>query len=309
MTNPICTYDFTLSEIVDRKEDQPTSGRKITFEEIRSWLERVAKKWCFQLEKGTESGWQHFQGRLSLKTKKRQSTLIGEMPWKEMHISPTSTENRDNMFYVTKEETRIAGPWADTDEKIYIPRQVKEVMEHWRPWQAMVINEIQNKVWDTRTIHVFYDPEGHTGKSVLVSYLGATKQACQIPFCNDYKDILRAVMDRPKRGAYLIDMPRAINKEKLNQLYSGIETVKSGYAYDDRYSFQEEYFDCPQMYVFTNKVPDISLLSRDRWKIWMITRPDYGLTPYVLPTLDVSLVIDKSETKINTNSSAAQKTQ
>jgi hypothetical protein len=66
-------------------------------------------------------------------------------------------------------------------------------------------------------------------------------------------------------------MPRALKKDKLGGFYSAIETVKDGYAYDDRYNFTEKIFDCPVIWVISNTLPDFSLLSRDRWKLWEIT--------------------------------------
>jgi len=66
---------------------------------------------------------------------------------------------------------------------------------------------------------------------------------------------------------------------------SGIETLKDGYAYDDRYHFKEEYFDCPQIWVFMNMVPDISMLSKDRWKLWVIKEGKLQTLEYQ-PTID-----------------------
>ncbi len=65
-------------------------------------------------------------------------------------------------------------------------------------------------------------------------------------------------------------MPRAIDKEKLNSLYSAIETIKDGYAYDDRYSFKEKVFDCPCIWVFTNVIPESHFFTDDRWKFYTV---------------------------------------
>lgn len=254
MSGPIFVYDFTLG------------CNFATTDDVKNVLRDMCKKWCFQLERAN-SGYNHYQGRFSLKHKMRLTTLKNKLPWPEIHLSPTSNENSDNDFYCTKEDTRVDGPWKDTDVVIYIPRQVREIST-WYPWQISVCEKLST--WDTRSIHCIIDTAGNKGKSTLVSALGSSRKACQIPFCNDFKDIMRMVMDRPKVGAYLIDMPRAVTKDKLYQLYGAIEIVKGGYAYDDRYVFKEEYFDCPNIFVFTNKCPDMQLLSPDRWKLWMI---------------------------------------
>lgn len=77
-----------------------------------------------------------------------------------------------------------------------------------------------------------------------------------------------------------MDMPRAMKKDKLGGMYSAIETIKDGYAWDDRYQFKEKAFDSPNIWIFTNTAPDMDLLSRDRWKIWGVTTDTYELFPW-----------------------------
>lgn len=265
--NAICTYDFTCK------------AEGLTHEDIAKWLELHCKKWAFQKEK-SDSGYIHYQGRFSLKVKERLQTLIPkcQAALPGVHLSPTTAENANNDFYVTKEQTRIEGPWLSTDSKAkYVPRQVREI-NTWRPWQQTILDLIE--MWDTRHINFIYDPHGNIGKSVLCQYLRVKELAMTIPFCNDYKDIMRMVMDMPESRAYMIDLPKAIKKEKLFQLYAGIESVKGGYAFDDRYAFTWRDFDCPNIVVFSNTLPDRDLLSEDRWLIWHVV--DNELVKYEL---------------------------
>ncbi len=253
--NPCITYDITLW------------CDKISKELTLAAFKENCRSWTFQQEKGAGTGKLHYQARIKCKTKVRPACVARWFPKGSCHVSVTSSANRDNMFYVLKADTRVDGPWSDTDT--YVPRQIRELKTLY-PWQQKVIT--LSKVWDTRTVHVIVDTEGNIGKTVLCTYMGVFKHAISIPYCNDYKDIMRMAMDRPKRGCYLIDLPRAINKERLYQMYSGIETLKSGYCWDDRYKFREEYFDCPSIFVFTNQPPNLSLLSRDRWKLWCVRK-------------------------------------
>ena len=105
------------------------------------------------------------------------------------------------------------------------------------------------------------------------------------PFCNDFRDLMRMVCDMDETNCYLIDMPRAVSKDKLFQLYGAIEKIKDGYAYDDRYRFTEKYFNPPVVWVFTNRCPDLGLLSLDRWKLWTIENDE--LIPYELTGQDL----------------------
>lgn len=256
MTSPIFHYDFTLP-----KDDYTHT------DVIKLIYPSIVKKYCFQLEQG-DSGYLHYQGRISLIKKRRLNEILKLIKpvLDKIHLSPTSNNGLDENFYVTKEDTRIEGPWKNTDEVIYIPRQIRGI--ELRPWQKSLIEK--SAEWDTRNINIIHDTEGNIGKSTLVTYMGVHKLGRRIPYCNDYKDILRIVMDMPTASTYLIDMPRAINKDRLYQMYSAIETIKDGYAYDDRYSFKEKYFDCPNIWVFTNVLPEVSMLSNDRWSYWEI---------------------------------------
>lgn len=249
-----CTWDFTIAA----KDNSEM--------EIMVWTKRLCKKWCFQKEKG-ETGYEHFQGRVSFKLKKRLTAL--KKVHGTAHWSLTSSECQKDNFYVTKEEGRIDGPWMDqeTIDIDYIPRQVRE-METLYPWQQAIVDQMN--VWDTRTVNVVIDKNGNSGKTCLMTYCMAHKLAKKIPFVNCHKDLMRMAYCVGVSRCYMMDMPRAIDKTRLAGLYAAIEELKSGWVYDDRYTFKQRMFDCPNIWLFTNTDPDLNLLSRDRWKLWCI---------------------------------------
>ncbi len=247
-----CIYDFTSYE--ENKED------------IKKWCNKFCKKWTFQQERCPSTERLHFQGRVSLKQKKRATEICKD--GLQFHFSVTSKENKNNDFYVTKEDSRVEGPWSDTDEVVYIPRQIREINNLY-DWQKQIIENVN--VWDTRTINVILDFKGNIGKSTLCSYMRAYRIGRKIPAVNDYKDIMRMVMDMPTSKLYLLDMPRAMSKTQLNGLYSAIEEIKNGYAWDDRYKFTEKIFDSPNIWIFSNKLPNKNLLSEDRWRLWEVS--------------------------------------
>jgi hypothetical protein len=109
------------------------------------------------------------------------------------------------------------------------------------PRQRCIIDNVD--IDEDRNVDVIVDREGGKGKSIVVRYLGVYGKAKKIPFANDFKDVMRMVMDMPTHECYFIDIPMAIGKERLYQLYGAIEEIKGGYAYDDRYSFKDKYFD------------------------------------------------------------------
>ncbi len=249
------------------------------YTEIINNLKGIAKSYVFQKEEG-DTGYIHYQGRMSLIKKRRKHEVLKLFAGKQVnppnYLEPTSNPEyiKGDAFYQMKEDTRIMGPWTDKDEVLYIPRQVREMGEL-RPFQQYIVNDAD--VWNTRTINLIFNQSGNVGKSRLVAYCRAYKIGRALPPVNDCKDLMRMVCDMPTSKLYLFDMPRSMNKDRLYQFYSAVESIKDGYAYDDRYSFKEKSFDCPNIWIFSNNLPDFNYLSMDRWKIWEIN-DNYELT-------------------------------
>lgn len=274
MTGPLFRYSFVLN---DNEDINLENNWENLATELSKTLDEISKRWIFQLEQGKETNRFHFQGRFSLITKKRKCECLKLFPnFKTISLLPESTagEEESTFYCMKKDDTFRQGPWNNEKKKIYIPRQITEI-KNLHPWQQQIIDI--SKVWDTRHINIIFDKHGNNGKSTLCTYMGVFGLGKLLPFCNDYKDILRMTYDVGVQKAYLIDIPRAISKERLFQFYGAIETIKSGYCYDDRYKFQDRYFDCPNVFVFTNVLPDESLLSKDRWNYWTIK--DHTLCP------------------------------
>ena len=260
MGSQIYCWDFTLSS-ADYK-----------YQDILDTLQHVAKKGKFQLERGELTDFEHFQGRISTIKKYRLNEIIKLNLFKGIHWSPTSNANKNNFDYVTKDYTRIDGPWDLSVKPRYIPRQYRNINLH--SWQQEVIEK--SKIFDDRTINIIYDTQGNIGKSTLASVCDLTGQSLDLPPVNDAKDLLALACDICEAkdlrtpNPVFVDMPRAVRKEKLFGIYSAIEQIKKGKLYDLRYKYKEYWIDSPSIWVFTNELPDIGLLSKDRWKIWCV---------------------------------------
>lgn len=254
-SNPVCVWDFTVSK-------EHTDLTKLT-----DLCKLHAKAWAFQLERGA-SGYEHFQGRVSLKVKSRMPKWSND----KIHWSATSGANRDNDFYVMKEDTRIMGPWTDKDEEVYIPRQYRELELY--PWQQTIKDSAER--FEPRKINLIYDPVGGNGKSTIASICELLHGGIDMPPLNDYKELVALAcnicMDKNLRNPKIMffDMPRAIRKDQLYGLYSAIEQIKKGKLYDCRYHYKCWWIDAPQIWVFSNAEPDRTLLSADRWVLWHI---------------------------------------
>ncbi len=260
-------WDFTINKI----EVEPTK--------LKKQLCEICKEGNFQKEKGIKSGKIHYQGRVSTKSRYRFSEikkLASDTFLRGIHWSPTSNACKGNYEYVTKEFTRVEGPWDLLVHERYIPRQIRDITQL-RPFQQSIVADAG--VWDTRHINIVYDVRGLNGKTILKGYLRAHGIGRPIPPVTDYRDMMRMVMDLPTSKLYLVDMPKAFTK-KLSGFYAAIETIKDGYAYDDRHRFREKVFDCPNIWIFTNTMPNWEFMSKDRWKVWEIEEHTFQLVKY-----------------------------
>lgn len=278
MAQRVVGYDLTLD------------AKACTVSELQVWLHGWAKKYVFQLEKGEETGYEHYQVRLHLIKKRRLTEIIAATKgfWGDYsrHWSVTSATVHEgaNFNYVLKADTRVCGPWKDSEyeEPPVLTRQLREFMEfEFRPWQDQVFNMV--KELDNRSIKLIYDKKGNSGKSIFAEYLEYNRLAYELPPMRFMEDIMQCVMSVKSQKAYLVDMPRAMKKDKLADFYSGLEALKNGVCYDKRYSFKKRRMDRPQIVVFTNTLPSWDCMSPDRWEVWDLN--DQRLTPHEIPAL------------------------
>lgn len=265
MSTQVVSYDFTVYE--NHNEWKLDPHRMVA--ELKQW----AKKWAFQLEKCPTTDRLHFQGRLSLFKKLRLSELVSRCTFKA-HWTPTSSEVHEgqNFNYVMKADTRLEGPWIDKEyeDPPVLTRQLVNFQDKEKyEWQKKV--ELWCDEMDDRSIKLIHDTVGNSGKSIMAEWLEYHKKAFEIPPLKDMEDIMQFCMSFKAQKVYLIDMPRAMKKDKLAGFYSGLECLKNGYVYDKRYAAKRRRFDRPQVIVFTNVLPEWKFMSRDRWEPYTMT--------------------------------------
>lgn len=267
------TYDFTIFENHNPWKLDTAS----LIGELKQW----AKKWAFQLEKCPTTDRLHIQGRMSLIKKLRPDELISQCTWRADFRKTCLTVHKGTNFnYVMKAQTRVEGPWIDTEyeEPPVLTRQLVAFQEKEKyPWQKQI--EQWCEELDDRSIKLIHDTVGNSGKSIMSEYLEYHKKAFEIPPLKDMEDIMQFCMSFKSQKVYLIDMPRAMKKDKLAGFYSGLESLKNGYVYDKRYAAKRRRFDRPQVIVFTNVMPEWSYMSKDRWEPWTM-KADHSLEKF-----------------------------
>ena len=228
-------------------------------------------------------GYIHYQGRFSLMKKKRKVellTLLRENNFylQKAHFSPTQTNTMGNMLYVMKVDTRIEGPWCDTDEKpLAIPYSLRDIIL-WDFQQEILDRSMYCR--SNRTINAVYCPDGNSGKTTVAFYAKCHKIMNALiipPIMDNFLDLNQAVLSqcynkKEQPELLFLDIPRALPKNKMNQVLAFCEQAKA-YVFDTRYKYTELVFlKSPEIWIFVNtKIWDNrNLLSNDRWKVWTI---------------------------------------
>lgn len=232
-------------------------------------------KWVFQGEQGEKTGYKHWQCRVHLHKKITKAGLLSDIcphfpgNWS---ITSNNTHKKNKFNYVMKAQTRIEGPYSDED---YTPpppmtRQLKAFMAvEMYPWQKQLAELVERE--DDRRITVILDEAGDAGKSIFAEYLEYKGLAFELPPLRTMEDLMQFAYGFAKQRCYLIDMPRAMKKDKLGDFYAGIECLKNGVCYDKRYAAKKRRFDRPQIVVFTNSPPKWELMSAGRWECFRMT--------------------------------------
>lgn len=255
---------------------------RITPDEMHMVLRTLCKTYVFQMERGEQStelhpeGYLHYQGRLSL-IKKAQITVAARLLKAAANDVVFSLKHtlkdqvKGEAFYQMKAQTRVQGPWTEKDFRELPPmtKRLKKVMDNGLfPWQERLKDLVSE--YDDRSIHLVHDPAGNHGKSAFCEYMEYKGLAYEVPPFRLMEDIMACAMGIPNQTCYMIDMPKGMKKEKLGDFYSGIESLKNGVVYDKRYHFKKRRMECPQVVVFTNTLPNLDYLSKDRWVIHTI---------------------------------------
>jgi len=264
-------WHFTTTKVADAERIQLISD-----------LQRHASKWVFQLERAPTTGTLHFQG-------KAHFHIASKVPWTDFsfpsvdHWSPEVTANDSKGWtYVMKADTRVAGPWSDVSEVWTPPDWVIPTLRSWQE-EAILRLHSQNK----RQVLIVCDKTGSAGKTSFIRHLKATFKCLWVPATlRTAQDVVRCVaclmmrQDRTRHHTICIDVPRAMtvrSKMGWEELFTAIESIKDGAACEDRYTFQQVFFEWPRIVVMVNDQPPADLLSADRWQ-YIHPSPSAGTT-------------------------------
>lgn len=230
--------------------------------QCQSWVRANCKRCTMDLERGEETEYEHMHMQLEMKRRVR-------FEWFKHHLSPIAhaevTRNIEAAFtYVTKEETRMWGPWC-FPEPLKAP--VRDEMEGLtlKPWQIK-INEILDGDIDDRLIYWFFDRGYGCGKTTFIKHL-LVRRECAYMSNAANKDIAFAWKGEP---IVILEFPGAATDDDIP--YQAIECLKNGLIFSSKYESGEKLHNRPHVLVFANLRPHpLCGVDFDRFVIINIT--------------------------------------
>lgn len=225
---------------------------KIELSQLSHTLREISKKFNFQLEKG-DTGYEHFQGVFSLKTKERFATVKNHF-CPAIHLEPCKDWWK-SIKYTSKDHTKVAGPWNEVS--VMIKTIKPDQFYKWQTDLAVIIDTNP----DDRKIHWLWESEGNVGKTAFCKWAYVNKGATIIQNGSS-KDLAYAIPDSPT--CVIVNLPRT-SEDRVN--YSALESIKDGLFFSPKYESGTKIFDPPHLIVFANFEPLTSAMSKDRWKI------------------------------------------
>jgi hypothetical protein len=296
----IAVFDLTIPRY-DSNGDEIVS-----LETIKSIMKSSEiRHYCYQLEKGEKTGYEHYQARIKFSNK---TGLDCRKTWKGMrdwiiynfkitgfNFSATNslnndTKTKDSSFYsyCNKTETRLLGPWTDID----VPEQfIADVYRDFvknpdllYPAQKQILENIKSneskpiRLKDNRSMNVFLDVHGKLGKSTIVQVLSYLNLGYDVSVEHEGREITEWLQNvfssKGERNlkCLLVNIPKSFdNQDKLKGLYGTLENIISTGKLRDRRNYAKEWIiNIPTIWIFTNTIPDLNWITKDRWKFWIM---------------------------------------
>jgi hypothetical protein len=285
--NPLKKWAFTISSrdyvVVKHKdaEDEQFSIDPISSDQLSAFLESICDEFCYQQE--YTPGNPHFQGRLRLKTKKRQRTLLNEFSyafvknWRSAESSESSARvmrslftlrpehsTTDSEFYALKDETAVTGsrvlypipipPYQGED--LYLDSFNNKFA--WQSEMEQIVSEVLSGTYldHNRAVLVLQDVEGCSGKSVFAKRLlfKNNPRTIYLPVVDTLGQLTSALSKIEQDvDLLLFDIPRSLKSEDVKKAFVLAEIVKSGIFVSSFYGqLRQRLQKPPCVIIFTN---------------------------------------------------------
>lgn len=219
-----------------------------------------AKKYVWQPEVGA-SGNKHIQGYVEFDNARSFESMKKAIP----QANFSQSRSKAAITYCMKTDTKD----GQTQTKgFFVP---KPLIEKFHEWQLTILDAFKGEPHPRKILWVV-DPIGGGGKTTFCKHLCNTRvdtiyiagKASDMKYgiaswINELGKTLKVV---------LLDYTRSLEGYIS---YEGIEAVKNGIFYNTKYKSGQVIFDIPHVVCFSNFMPEIERLSKDRWEVMVIS--------------------------------------
>lgn len=132
-----------------------------------------------------------------------------------------------------------------------------------RPWQQHLDNLLSEEP-NRRTIIFVVDITGNSGKSWFADwYQSKSEDSCQVITPSNTRDMTFAL--NLQLRVLFMDAPRSKQHHFIQ--YDFLENLKNGRVFQEKYEAGMKFYEPMHIVVLMNEEPDMTKLSRDRYKI------------------------------------------
>jgi len=286
-------YKHTHVFVDFNRRFQSTSARVFDIESIHPHIKKVVSKKHVEniyryLCKEDESNI-HLMAKISLDTE-----CLADTVW--------ACENKiDALRKCVQRPSDVFGISVLHDLK---PKQPEEYDIVFLEWQKYLEDELDIPPDDRRIIW-YVDTIGHTGKSYYCRYRALARGDVVLTSfeSRDVATLLKNALSDGSwsRNVVIGDIPRSGYGCNKREFYHTIEKIKDGFITASKYQSSTVTFKSPHVVIFSNSLPDIGMMSRDRWDVRDITNIKDRIKPTRLPPIPttkiphVSIDIDSME--------------
>ena len=219
--------------------------------------------------------WQvYFEITEQLDFKKRMTEILGHS---DFHLEVAKATQASCSNYIYAVDKNYEAGFVEYNKNLPIPRRYKsEAAQFWhnfvpKHFQKEIL-EIATSLPNRRDIYYFFEEKGNTGKTIIAEYLHIYHGA--IITGGNSADMKHAISrwQEITGSDPVIIVVNVARSDSLNQeSCKALESIKDGLFFDGKYeSAMAHSFTKPHVLIFSNKAPELSFFSEDRWKIFQI---------------------------------------
>lgn len=247
-------------------------------------------QWCYQGERGTTLGKEHYQCRAICEEATMKATLLHCLECRgidkrDVTFLPESNKSIEQgglAFYVmdtTKDvflPMRADPSWKPHRGNDWVPDMCQCIVDSPRPWMTSLNAMLEGTphhraiIWIC-TLH----GKGGVAKSLYNTYLEASGKACYLG-SGTPTQILEAVCAEGEKRAYTLDMPKSADSNiRVTDYINVLETVKNGFIKTAMHGKRKKLImnQRPHVVVFANIFPPFDAMTEGRFFVFTIN-PD-----------------------------------